>query len=272
MSRSCLGAALATVFVLLFGDAASAQALLSPNAFRDQVVAAIHHENPAFTVTATGPLILAVDQPDGTDQSISLDNLYHSYEAAPDDLATLVDRMARVVVGRVEVPHDADALVIILRPREYLDHLASLGGRPISRPLAGDLFELLAFDSPEALHVVMSETLRETQMNADEAWIRAAQNLPHHMGAFQSSTAEGCPGVVIVREPNGLAPSHLIEDNFCLSEQTHSLYVVVDRDAYAVAHKSDHRAETSLRGLARSGALMSSTLLECLDARLVTAD
>jgi hypothetical protein len=263
-------------FSLWFAGAALAwpQAPLTPSQFRDRIVAAVQTIQPGVEFEATDELGGQLTLADKTTVQVAFANGYDAYLRTPSDLDMLVDRFARAAVGQIEWGHSADRIISVLRHEATVTDLRLPGGSPVPivwRPFVGDLIEVLAFDSAETIAYASEEALRDIGLDASQAWVLAPVNLASRMGPLEGALLDEYPGLALISEPNGLAPSVLATPDFCTTSQgTRSVFVVVQRDAFLIAMKSDPVAVSNLRRLAGmlADTALSQSILECRDGRM----
>ena len=258
---------------LCFAQAAA----LSPEQFRDRVIAAIEAHAPGAQVRVRGTLSFDSRIPGGMSAQVNLDRAYGEYQAAPDQVDAIVDRWARLLVSPLPA-RDAATLIIVLRPADVIaSYNAALGaqGGVLVRPFVGDLEEALAFDSPEELQYATADGLDAAGVSEDAAWARAPANVAARMGNLDR-TSTPLAGVTLMSGGDGIAPSLLIDPGLCAQQDySDAIFLVNDRGSFFVAHKSVQGAVQNFWGLAHflvvRGQSLSSTPLQCRDGRLEAA-
>lgn len=154
--------ALAAFALAIAVPATANEPLLTPAEFRDRVAAAMAAStgNPVTVVDDTTFTILNAD---GEQLTVSTGNGYADYQSEPDNLSDIVTRFASVL-GTNPVAAEADQLVLIVRPANYVRQTLPDGGSPDNfpdpRPLAGDLAYFLAIDSPDSIRVASNDDLK----------------------------------------------------------------------------------------------------------------
>lgn len=168
-----------------------AQALLSPVQFRDAAIAMIEARAPDTRVEVTGDLSLHVVRSDNHDMQVNLDR-GGEYQNDPASLETILDRWARLATSPPDDVRRADRIVAVVRPRgmvtayeQYVAAASPDAMRLVTRPLAGDLLEVLVFDSEEAVQYASEQALAEIGLSIDQAWMLAPQNLPARLGEIE---------------------------------------------------------------------------------------
>ncbi len=256
---------------------ASAQDLLSPSQFRDAGAARIREQAPDVRIENRDELGITVIRPGdapGDGAQINFDNAYNLYREDPSQLAFLIDRWSRLAVDP-PMMRSVDRIVSILRPQAHIDSYnqvianAPTPGRLITRPFAGDLHEVMVFDSAEAVAYATEDQIAELGLSLEEAWTLALVNIPTRMGAVEEARIEELPGIVMVGGGNGLAPSNLVGPGFCAGPQRANLVLVSDREGYFMG---EPQAADDFYGLAdwliSRGESASNTVMECREGRL----
>jgi hypothetical protein len=266
---------------------ALAQQLLAPTEFRDAVIAALRTQTPGAEIELRDSLGITVRDASNTERpefQVNLDNAYRDYQASPGDLARIIDHWVRFATLPLENSQMAERVVSIVRARSTVDAMtdalneertdsSSSASTMIWRPLAGDLVEILVFDGAETIQYAMQESLSEVGLTIDQAWGLAPQNLPHRLGEMQLGGVAGADRLVYVTGGNGLAPSTLLEGGVCAHGNFNAhMFLVVDRNAYVIAERTDSVALTQFRqlfeDLRSSGDAMSLTTLGCHNGRV----
>jgi hypothetical protein len=263
---------------------AFAQQLLSPSEFRDAEIAKIRAAQPTAQITVRDELgitIVVPNHPDISGAQMNLDSAYRDYQNDPTQLDTILDRWTRITLDHTDQLRRRERLVSIVRSHvrvQAADQVVSAPGSTapthlLSRPFAGDLEEVLAFDSAESIGYVTEADLRDLGLSLDEAWSLARQNLPTRMGPLEIEAVPSPRGILVVGGGNGLAPSSLLDANFCSGPHGRDMMFVSDRNAYFIADRGAPGAFQFLRGFAQhlyqSGESESSSVLVCQSGRLV---
>jgi|GEM_PF-2999868 len=251
---------------------ALAQAILPPAQFREAAIAMIRAEHPEITIEVRDELGLTLRAADGNESFINLDSGYAEYRANPEALSDILARWARISRGPPTDARHITRIVSVLRPMQTIEAYAAgmpETGQPIAlvwRPFAGDIAEVLAFDSAEALEYVTEQALTDLGVTAQQAWGAAPVNLPNRLGALEVGSVEGAAHVAFVTGGNGLTPSVLIGRSLCDSG-VEQYFLVIDRNAFISVEKDDEVGVLQLCALMdeirRSGGLYSNTPLTC---------
>lgn len=279
--RSFCGLAAFCCMLVLGAGLAFAQALLSPQQFRDAGVARIRQQHPEAVVTLHDSLGISVSVPGGGPGDgaiINYDSAYRTYLADPAQLEPLLDRWTRLAFGVPDDPQTRERIVSVVRGRmtvEGYNTYLQRGAPPshvVARPLTGDLFEVLAFDSPEALAYVTPERLTELGITEDQAFALGRANLPARMGnGIETQTFPEAPGLIAAGGANGLAPSNLLLD-FCDGPFARYLVLVANRDSYFMAEPDRPGNFEAFRrwaqSLANANETESATVLACQGGHL----
>jgi hypothetical protein len=269
---------LAAIAVLCAASLAWAQDLMSPAQFQELYTQRVVGAAPGTAVTPLGALSLRITPPSGDEDNgltVNLDRAYAEYSAGPDDVETILDRWVRFATQPIENAQMPERIVSVLRTRSHVDgYTRAMSGdgqalRLVWRPFAGDLVEMIAFDSAEAIQFGTEDTLSDIGLSAEQAWALAPQNLPARLGALEHAVL--APGVTWVGGGNGLAPSVLTNAGWCgAPENANALYLIVDRDSFLMAERpTGVDAIRRVRdGMLRDGNAFSATLLACEGGRL----
>jgi len=260
---------------LLCASAAYAQELLSPSAFRDATTAAVRELAPDAEIAVKDALSFSVTAPGGEEFTMNLDFAYRRYQADPTQMATLIERWSRIAAFGPEQAAARDRIIAVLRDRATVENYGQAFAsapqpmRLVSRPFAGDLYEVLVFDSAESLQFITNVALEELGVGEDEAWALAPQNLPERLGPVV--TEEVAPGLVVVGADSSIAPSALTDPNFCAAgDNAALLYLIPDREWYIVADPRRGANLPDMRDrMAAAGDTISRTVLACRNGRLV---
>jgi len=275
------------VVALFFAAPAFAQQMLSQSEFRDAVVAMIRAEAPRAQIELRDELGITVRNTGNKELpefQVNLDNAYREYQNDPAALTDILDRWVRFATQAPEHAQMAERVVAVVRPRAMAESMATAsqdqrresGLAPSSlvwRPLAGDLVEILVFDGAETIQYALEESLAEVGLTVDQAWSRAPLNLPERLGELEVGGVEGADRLVYVTGGNGLAPSTLLDGGVCSRGNfDRHLFLLVDRNGYIVADRTDPVAETQFRQLLDeqrlSGDAISLTPLGCHNGRI----
>lgn len=280
---------LRTVFLalcafILFTQSSFAQGVLSPAQFRDAALELVRAENPDVRVEIRDDLGVTFRHGSGKDASefqMNLDRGYQEYLADPGALYEILGRWARLALGPPVDAQQLQRIVAVLRPmadvRAY-DQAMQGAANPTSmvwRPFAGDIAEVLVFDSAEALQYASNYALSELGLTVEQAWAAAPVNLPERMGQLEIGGVEGADRLAFISGGNGLAPSVLIGAELC-DEGTDAYYLIVDRNAFLSAESADAGAVRQLRELMNdlrsNGGLYSETVLACRGGAMAEAN
>ncbi|WP_395647768.1 hypothetical protein [Terricaulis sp.] len=257
-----------------------AQPVLSPSQFRDAGIARLRQTDPTAQITTRDELGVTVDipgDPHRQGMQINFDNAYRLYLDDPSQLDALLTRWVGLAGANRDEAFQRDRIVAVVRPlsqvQSYNDFLSQQPGeamRLVSRPLAGDLHEVLVFDSADAVAYATAEKLEDLGVSIEEAWTLSRQNLPTRMGDLSVERFEN--GLLLVGGGNGLAPSSLLLAEFCQGMFARNPVLVVDRDSYVMADAGVRGADDAFHAAARDiiadRQSMSATILVCQNGRL----
>ena len=234
--------------VLLAAAVADYHAPLAPSAFRDRLAAAVGRKTGKPTTIVDENTFKATDM-NGTDLTISIDNVYRQYLANPDQIDAVMDRFVRVLVdGHRSTPRIAD-LVVIVRPTDYIIRTLPPGASTknfiSARPLAGDLSYFAAIDSPDTIRPVGPTDLAEMKIDEATAWARAIANTKAHIGPLELTRLGGDNGATGLFAASGLAPSVLADPSTCGDSSPNGVgkqvVLVYARDLFLFAVPSDRQ-------------------------------
>jgi hypothetical protein len=271
-----------TALMLIVAPAA-AQKPLSRAEFRDAVIAVVRAEAPDAEIEVTGELSFHVtrEDPAGGDDDVdlttNLDRGYEEHTWDPSTLDEVASRWARFATGPLEDNRMPERLVGIMRTQAHVvgfqEFMANAEepGVLVWRPIAGDVVEMMVFDSAESVQFTTEDALAELNVTPERAWAMTVENLPARLGAIESEAL--AEGVELFSGGNGLAPSILLNPTLCAGEGNEWFsYLLVDRDAYV---RGDRRVRGDVQirairdGLVRDGDAFSATILVCAGGRLV---
>ncbi len=253
--------------------ARSASQFLDLDHFRDALVARIHAESRSATVTVVNPQTLKITGAGGTSGALAVENARAEYLARPDQLNDLLGKWARLATfAPTTTGKSVEQLVMVIRPKKLRD-VPQLGPTLVLRPFAGDLIELLAFDSPESLRWATRADLASLKFTEDEAFARAAANLKARMGPVSIGHVAGEEeGLSAIGAASGLATGLLANGATCSPDATsafgRNIHVyVLDRDSFAFAVDDDSLGMEAFRRFvakhAAAGDLASRIALRC---------
>ncbi|MEZ5958616.1 MAG: hypothetical protein R3C27_15545 [Hyphomonadaceae bacterium] len=275
----------AVLFVCIGAFSAQAQQVLTPREFGDAAIALIQHNAPQAQIERRDDLAIFVrGATDDGEYVMNLDNAYREYQANPATLTDILDRWARIASQGPEYAQMRERIVTVLRPRAMIDEfeaqsaaIRSANDSPPSslvwRPFAGDLVEVVVFDSAETIQYAMLETLEQIDITPETAWTIAPTNLPARLGELDVQGIGGTQHLIYITGGNGLAPSPLADSDFCATEQGPTfIFLLVDRNGYIAADRTKSAAVSEFRALyeqiMREGGSMSSTPIACQGGRM----
>jgi hypothetical protein len=272
---------LALLFFLVLGSPALAQDLLSPAQFRDAGIALIRAQDPSAQIELRDELGINVRRDPSNPQSeffLNFDNGYRDYRNSPERMTEILDRLVRLALTPPDATPTRERMVSVVRSRNRVEGYRAAYARMdppseiVARPLTGDLYEVIVYDSAEAVQFATRESLRDVGLTEDQAWHVARTNIPARMGVPVVSEFNEAPqGMRWVAGGNGLAPSALLRADVCAGTPG-DLFLVPGSDGYWRADARDARALAFFSGFARhlisSGQSESSSVLTCRDDRL----
>jgi hypothetical protein len=265
---------LAVLFAFALTQSAWAQDVLSPSQFRDAAIALVQAQAPNVEVERVGELGAVVRRPveGGKPQefNVNFDSGYRDYTASPERLNDILGRWSRLILAPSQ-ERGYERIISVLRHRDMANVV--LGGQQVSlvwRPFAGDLIELLAFDSAEQIHYATTEDLQQIEITADAAWALTPENVRTRMGPLVRESLS--PSMDLLSGDNGITPSLLTVPDFCTPETAGKLYLVADRNLIVIGDARSEANRQEFAAFARAASLggdsLSATPLECRDGRL----
>lgn len=253
---------------------AAAQKPMSPSEFRDAAIAYLHSQAPEVEVVIEGELAVTVRRPvegdEPAEMQVNFDSGYREYLGNPDQLNDLLGRWSRLVLTPSQ-ERGHDRIISVLRHRDMAN--VRLGEGQVSivwRPFAGDLIEILAFDSAEQIRYAIPTDFEEIDLTAEAAWALTPQNVRTRMGPLERESLT--PTMDLLSGANGITPSLLTVPDFCTAETAGKLYLVADRNLIVIGDgRRDGERREFLRfaqSASNGGDSLSATPLECRDGRL----
>jgi hypothetical protein len=151
----------------------------SEKAYQADMLARLHKAVPTATFTPQTDDPFAITITHGPDQmkegTINLHRIFSYCQNAPKaDCTAAKEEFVATLTAPVPVETKAD-LRVIVRDKEYRDYSLGLfakepGRAPLTRQIGDDLFEILAFDTPETIRLAGPEDLKKYTMSIEEAW------------------------------------------------------------------------------------------------------
>ncbi|MEZ6022285.1 MAG: hypothetical protein R3C16_02460 [Hyphomonadaceae bacterium] len=270
---------MAALVALAWAGLARAQQVLSPAEFRDAGIAYLRAADAELEFELVDDLGVIIRNPSAEgdemeEMRINFDRGYSDYLDAPETLEDILGRWVRLVTAPAR-EHGHDRLISVIRHRDMAD-VTYNGQAPslVWRPFAGDLIELLAFDSAEQIEFATHDTLNEVGLTPEQAWTLTPENVRTRMGVLERETLTA--GIDLLSGANGITPSLLSVPDFCAAPETaNRLYLVLDRNLIAIADgrrradRAQFLAFASQVAAARES--LSASPLECRDGRLQAA-
>ena len=250
---------------------------LSTVRFRDRFIEAIHKLAPRVKVTVVSENLIDLSEPGLEDVRSNLFNAYHAYLLDRSSLDSVAAGYAKLAVESMQ-PAAAikiDDLVILIRPRGYLSGIPQ---EKVTRPLAGDLMQVIAVNKPDSFDIPTLEQISKSVGAPDEKlWARALENTKVLIG---SCSATKLPEGVIDLECNqGFASSVLLLDEMWVPHKLPgrgAAVVSVSKDDLLVAHTGAPKSVEALSGFVAAHAddpsFLSPTLLVRTEAGWATYD
>ncbi|MEL6265085.1 MAG: hypothetical protein AAFR52_05470 [Pseudomonadota bacterium] len=155
--------------------------------FRRHVESVIARRLPGARIEATGPLTLRIEV--GDDHSVArLDNAFARYAAGHETLEavcesyldSLADSLAELGGPDPRLP-PLDRLIATVRHGDLVTD-PELAGHTVSRPIAGDLHQVLSLDAPRYMRHVTPDEVAALGVPADALHDRAAGQVMAIMG------------------------------------------------------------------------------------------
>ncbi len=132
----------------------------------DKLAAAL----PGARIGVEGPLLLSVQHPDGAVHPVDLSELWQAVQGpAGPSLAELEPQLNAFAAALSPAPAtgvdgDGKRLVIMIKPRSWVEQAAAQLGRIATAPIAGELMAVFAFDTPDSVIYEITEALPEGAM------------------------------------------------------------------------------------------------------------
>ncbi|MDQ0463657.1 hypothetical protein QO010_001428 [Caulobacter ginsengisoli] len=234
-------------------------ALLTPRAFTDRFVEALHQAAPQLKVTRKSVDELDITAPGEKEPAqLYLGNAYRQYANNPSALDEIIGRFVRVTMAMNQtLPIVRADMRLLIRPASYLAELARLQKEqgmddpPLSRPFTGDLVILLGQNTPDAYRYPLgSDVRKELGDDQDAIWASARTATLAAMTDIQFETV--APGLVLVSANDDLAPSLLLDDAFWRRKELEGpgelTVAVLDKSTLLVGHVQDQKDFDFLQG------------------------
>jgi len=256
----------AVSLALALGGSSRADTTLSKTQFRDRFIQEVHQIAPTTAVKVISAEQVELSKPGGETVNSYLFNAYREYLKDPAALDVLVERYAKLAVAGMQpaAAIQIKDLVILIRPRDYI----AFGNKAkVVRPLAGDLVQVIAINSPESFQIPTLEQLSKSLGSPDDKlWDRALENTKALIG--DCSTSNLSEGVIDLECNPGFASSVLLLDEMWVPHKLPgrgAAIVAVGKDDLLVAHSGAPKSVEALSGFmatrANDPAFLSSTLL-----------
>ena len=268
---------IAALALLLAGQGA-ATVPLGPAAFRDRVEAAVTAQTH-WPVAALDERRFTATRADGSELTVSIDEVYARYLRNPAAVDALIERFVPAALGP-EGEATVDQLVVILRPADYLQRSlpADVPRTDVlaSRPMAGDLAWYLAVDAPRTIRLASPADLARWHLDEAAAWARAVANVKGRVGPLEQTRLGDEDGADGLGAKSGLAPSVLADPAMCGPAAPEGaggqLVLLYARDLYLYALPADAaHFWTRARAEIAAGRSLSHTVVTCRAGRWVTA-
>ena len=260
--------------------AAAVAAPMDPMALRDRLAAAVSSRT-GQPVVAVDDRTLRMRNAKGSDQIVTIDDVYARYLANPAALDTIADEFTQTLGFALEPPESADQIVVIVRPTNYFRRAVGtlLGGMVPSRTLAGDLAFFLAVDTSKAIRPAMKTDLTRWQMGEEAAWRLGNAHIKARVGKLAVMRLGNEKGAVGLGSDSGLTPSVLADPEFCgpkaPAESYGQLVLLYSREMLLFAPPSDAELTRTfwrtVKAKVAAGESLSSTPLACRGGRWVVA-
>lgn len=210
-------------------------------------------------------------------ERLSLETAYAEYLRDTTDADRIVGRLiATVADEEAALAADARNLVIVVRPQRPQVEIGEVAeaSQLLSRPLAGDLVQVLAFDSPASIRYANARDLAVLKLNEKDAWARAMANLPDRIGRLDVGPMEDAADLIAINSESGLAPSALLLEDACKPGQGGRPVLVLARHFF-VAPADQPEAHRNFWRLAQfeatSPEAFSRTPIVCADGKWAAA-
>ena len=211
---------------------------ISRSAFRDAFVAELRRRSSGVVVRPEGEQAAVLGEgPD--ERTVSVETAYQYYLSQPARADELIGLLVDSAMEDPNAPlSDPDRLVVIVRPAALAEQDGFEGVR---RPLAGDLMQVLAVDTPASLRYAGAKDLAAVGLSEPDAWARAADNTLKLLGPLEIGELE--PGLMAVSADSGFATSLLISPEWVRQQVGEtSAVLLVTRDMFVYAPLGDAAA------------------------------
>jgi hypothetical protein len=204
----------------LAGSSSTATTATDPVVFTHSVAEHLRQSLAGTTVTEQGPLTLVLQSATGKKIDANLDRLYRACQSQD---AACQNMLARFTAASGEIlrdtqPPTADKLRLVVRSKTDIDAMAqAVPGlsdgderRPITQPLAGDLWQVLVFDYPTSLRYATQQDLDSLKLSQADAITKASANLAGSLAPLASVTHDLGPHQIGIIQGNAYDPSRLL--------------------------------------------------------------
>ena len=261
MARVALALVGALSALLLQASAARCAEPMDVAHFRSAVVEALKKADPKIEVRVKSECELEY----GKGGWIYLGNAYARYRNDPAELGAILDQYVQVFrISGSDVAVERDKLIVLVRPRTYVDETAqryAAAGRkvgemdlPMHRDMAGGLMALITLDEPQGYNFPPQEkVLKAFGGDREAAWKLAAANAHARLGKIATQTLE--PGVTaLAPQDAGVAAFLLFDPEFWSRPEVVALaahpVVLVGKSVVIVVDGSDVAALNHLKAFA----------------------
>lgn len=174
------------IFTLSIPALAQARTL-TPKEFTDAYVQEVAATQPSLSLVSKDTLRLLFKTPSGRTVTAFLDNAYHDYVAAPDQLAAILKKRISALVETTTRAKSLDRsrIVPVVKDRPWLLEMQKAVGRTRSKWVVGDLYEslndelivLYGEDTPQNTRYIGPKEVADVGVKRDELRALAIQNL-----------------------------------------------------------------------------------------------
>jgi hypothetical protein len=247
-----------TFVLLLASGLANAEERLNEQAFSDLYVTRLVERFPELKITSREGFAIKVRSPDDNDLTINLDNAYLIHSGTGEPAAQVIGRYIESLVPLLLAspkPDPSQLLVTVRDPLFERDYNAAFeDANLIAFPLGLGLKMFLVLDSDTSSRFVSRQTLEEMNLSADEAKLKALENLKAR--SFDTVVSKVETVVIIESGPKDYASTMLAVDDFWkndpFSKMNRIVVFPISRDVMLAVDIADDEALRVATGLANT--------------------
>ena len=197
------------------------------------------HSGTKVTITKALELEVKSNSADGSNLKAYLDNAFKEYLADPSSADEIIGRHVKSLAGSLEngQPFERQQLLPVVRHKDYVE----LGKLPFAHLLAGELFVIYAFDTPDMLKYADETALKKLGLREPELEAIGLENLRQVVG---KPTIKTYPTLATVTASDAYMTSLLLIDDFWtdkrLSFRGEIVVIAVARDLMLVTGSEEN--------------------------------